>query len=247
MISSLKLFTRFLWDEEEVLDENLSGYIKSLPIEPFFPNLLTISELKAIICCPRKWGKHHPWIDRRRYDFFFETLACTGLRKLEALNLKVEDMDFAERVVQIKNTKGNKSRLVPLPKDLGKRLYLWFQEREAKPTDYVFESHVKRSKRIGYHTLVDELKKRARILGINKRVYMHLLRHSFITEMIRADASAMKVARIVGHADLKTTLRYTHLVVDDLKDTIEQHPMNKKEEETENINPSYLHKDRLFS
>ena len=60
---------------------------------------------------------------------------------------------------------------------------------------------------------------------------MHLLRHSFITEMIKADAPAMKVARIVGHTDLQTTLRYTHLVVDDLKDTIEQHPLNKQSED----------------
>jgi site-specific recombinase XerD len=245
-ISTLKLFTRFLCLEESYLKEDFSGAIKSLPAKPFFPNLLTIQEIKAIIECPRQYDKHHSWVDRKPYDFFFELLACTGLRKFEAMELKVQDLDFVERIIRVRTAKGNKARLVPLPRDLGGRLYLWFQEREAKPTEYVFQSAIIKGRMVGYHTLVDELKRRAKILGINKRVHLHLLRHSFITELKKADAPAMKVARIVGHSSLQTTLRYTHLVVDDLKETIEAHPLNKQREETETP-PSYIYKENLMS
>ncbi|OGY24265.1 MAG: hypothetical protein A2172_00135 [Candidatus Woykebacteria bacterium RBG_13_40_15] len=246
LVSTLKLFTRFLWTEKGYLKEDLSGVIKSLPAKPFFPNLLTIAEVKALINCPRKSDKYHSWVDLTPYNFFFELLACTGLRKFEAMGLKVQDIDFVEAVIRVNIAKGNKARLVPLPRDLGGRFYLWFQERKARPNEYIFQSVVKKGRMVGYHTLVDEIKRRARLLGINKRVHLHLLRHSFITELIKADAPAMKVARIVGHSSLQTTLRYTHLVVDDLKDTIEAHPLNKRKEESQII-PSYLYKEKLLS
>jgi len=246
LVSTLKLFTRFLWLEKGILKDDLSPVIKSLPAKPFFPNLLTIEEIRAIISCPRSYDKHHSWVKRKPYDFFFELLACTGLRKFEAMGLRVQDIDFVERIIRVNIAKGNKARLVPLPRDLGRRLYLWFQERKAKPTEYVFQSSIKKGRMVGYHTLVDELKRRAKMLGINKRVHIHLLRHSFITELIKADAPAMKVARIVGHSDLQTTLRYTHLVVDDLKETIEAHPLNKRKEDPQ-VTPSYLYKEKLLN
>lgn len=61
---------------------------------------------------------------------------------------------------------------------------------------------------------------------MRKRVHMHLFRHCFITELIKAEVPALKVARIVGHSSLNSTMRYTHLVVDDLKDPINKHPLN---------------------
>lgn len=223
-ISTLKCFVRYLWEEEGFLTDDLTRSITSLPQKPFMPVLLTPAEIYAIIHCPRSWDQHHSWVDRRKYDLFFEILACMGLRKFEALGLRVADFDFEERILGIIYAKGNKSRLVPVPEALGSRLKNWFEERQAKPTEWVFNS--RNNTKVGYATMVDELRKRTKLLGIKKRVHPHLLRHCFITELIRADASAMKVARIVGHSSINTTIRYTHLVVEDLKDTIEQHPLN---------------------
>ncbi len=243
-ITSLKRFVYYLWSEEKVLQEDLSQSITSLPPKPFMPVLLTPMEIYAIINCPRKWDEHHSWIDRRKYDFFFELLACLGLRKFEALGLKVSDFDFEENILRITHGKGNKSRLVPVPEALGSRLRIWVEERGVKPTDWVFQS--RNGTRIGYSTLRDELKKRAKLLGIKKRVHMHLFRHCFITELIKAESPVLKVARIVGHASLNTTMRYTHLVVDDLKDTIEAHPLNKRKEDLV-VTPTYHYREELPS
>ena len=244
-ISTLKRFVYYLWAEEDALGEDLTGAIRSLRPNTFMPVLLTPVEIYSIINCPRKWGRYHSWIDRRKYDFFFELLACMGMRKFEALSLKTGDFDFEENILRITIGKGNKSRLVPVPKALGSRLQAWFEDREAKPSDWVFQS--RNGTQVGYSTFVDELKKRARLLKITKRVHMHLFRHCFITELIKSEAPAMKVARIVGHASINTTMRYTHLVVDDLKSTIEQHPLNKKIEEPKIETPSYLYKEKLLS
>jgi integrase/recombinase XerD len=167
-----------------------------------------------------------------------------GLRKFEALGLKIGDFDFEEGILRITYAKGNKSRLVPIPEALGSRLKAWFTDRRANPTDWLFQS--RNGTPMGYSTLVGELKKRANLLGIKKRVHMHLFRHCFITELIKAEAPALKVARIVGHSSLNSTMRYTHLVVEDLKGTIEQHPLNRKKEESQ-ITPSYSYKEKLLS
>jgi site-specific recombinase XerD len=125
-----------------------------------------------------------------------------------------------------------------LPTDLGFRLNDWLRRRKAKPEDPLFKSFFKDSKRIAAHSFIGELKTRAKVLGITKRVHLHLLRHCFITELIKAEAPALKVARIVGHASLNTTLKYTHLVVDDLKGTIETHPLNRNHYKEDSVVPT---------
>lgn len=55
--------------------------------------------------------------------------------------------------------------------------------------------------------------------GIDKRVYTHLLRHSFITNALRAGMSPMLVTKIVGHSSLRMIERvYSHLTTDDAYD-----------------------------
>src|SRR4030042_230714 len=160
-ITTLKRFVYYLWAEENFLAEDLSLSITSLPTKPFMPILLTPVEIYALIHCPRSWSKYHTWLDRRKYDLFFELLACMGLRKFEALGLKVGDFDFNENILRIIYAKGNKSRLVPIPKALGNRLEAWFEDRQANSTDWVFKS--RNNTPMGYSTFVGELKKRANL------------------------------------------------------------------------------------
>lgn len=230
IISSMKQFLKWLWLEEGFLRDDISHCIKSLRLDPFFPDLLTVDEIRAIINCPREYDRWHNYLEREYYDFFIELVACTGMRRTEAISLDVGDLDFEEMVLRVRQAKFNKPRLVPLPVDLGIRLQDWLEnKRRAKPEEPLFKSFLKNHARAKASTFIFELKTRARILAIKKRVHLHLLRHCFITELIKAEASALKVARIVGHSSLNTTLRYSHLVVDDLKGTIENHPLNRRE------------------
>jgi len=225
--SSLKQLLKWLWLEENFLKDDISYCIKSLRNEPFFPDLLTVQEIKAIISCPREYDRWHNYLEREYYDFFIELVACTGMRRGEAISIDVGDLNFDEMVIRVRLAKFNKPRLVPLPVDLGIRLQDWVEnKRKAKPEEPLFKSFHKDARRAQASTFIFELKTRARILGIKKRVHLHLLRHCFITELIKAEAPALKVARIVGHTSINTTLRYTHLVVDDLKGVIENHPLN---------------------
>src|SRR3989344_5812913 len=104
-ISSVKQFVRWLWLEEGFLNDDVSGCIKALKLDPFFPNLLTIDEIRAIINCPRDYDRWHNYLDRRYYDFFFELVACTGMRRSEAVYLNAGDLDFDQMVIHVREAK----------------------------------------------------------------------------------------------------------------------------------------------
>lgn len=114
-IATLKKFVYYLWSEAGYLPEDLTGAIKSFKQKTFMPVLLTPYEIYSLINCPRQWDEHHSWVDRRKYDIFFELLACLGLRKFEALGLKVEDFNFKEGILRIAYGKGGKGRIIPIP------------------------------------------------------------------------------------------------------------------------------------
>ena len=57
-ISTLKILSQLLFDRGEV-ENDLSGCLKSVKVDPFNPTLLTLREVEAIITCPRTWGKYH--------------------------------------------------------------------------------------------------------------------------------------------------------------------------------------------
>lgn len=221
-ISTLKILTQLLEESREI-EEDFSHKLKVLRQEPFSPNLLTLEEVVAIIDCPRIWGKYHKWIDRRKYDFFFELLGCCGLRRSEALNLRVKDISFGSGTFRILG-KGSKVRTIPLPKITRDKLKIWLYNRKASDENFVFEGH--KGRRMGVSTFKDELNKRVKILGIKKRVNFHLLRHTWCTEAIKAGIHPDIIMQIMGHSSYQSHRRYTTLTAENCKKDMERHPLN---------------------
>jgi site-specific recombinase XerD len=115
--------------------------------------------------------------------------------------------------------KGDRERLVPLTPQLFRRLQR-FAARVA-PKERIFRSR-RRSYRTGdYEPLTQSavehlLKDVAERAGITKRVYPHLLRHSFVTNYLRSGGNPILAAQIVGHTSLSMIQKtYQHLVIGD--------------------------------
>ncbi|HEX3036334.1 MAG TPA: site-specific integrase, partial [Thermodesulfobacteriota bacterium] len=147
------------------------------------------------------------------------TALNTGMRKMEILSLKWASVDLSNNVITLDHadTKSKKTRRVPLNSTM--RTLLLEQKAKTQKTGYVFLS----SKGTPYggerhiqNTWLKTLKD-AGITGLR----FHDLRHTFATRAIESGASIVAVSKILGHADLKTTMRYTH-PEDSLKDAVEK-------------------------
>jgi len=154
-------------------------------------------------------------------------LADTGLRVSELLGLRREDLreNKHDRVYSLRVIgKGNKEREVPIPHPTFKRLMAYAEHVKPLGSEYIFlgkrkhDGNVERLTKSGADQLVRNL---AREAGIEKRVYPHLLRHSYATFALSRGMNPVTLAKILGHANLTMIMTtYSHLVVSDTYDAM---------------------------
>jgi integrase/recombinase XerD len=130
-----------------------------------------------------------------------------GLRVSEIVALKITDIDSKNMQVFIERSKGKKDRYVNLPESILTQLRTYFIE--SKPKKYLFEGQYgdQYSTRSAQKVFKDALKK----ANINKEVGIHGLRHSFATQLVENGTDIIFIQQLLGHSDIKTTLRYTHV------------------------------------
>jgi integrase len=155
-------------------------------------------------------------------------LGDCGLRASELLSLRPEQIIRHERQANLHiHGKGERDRFVPLPPSLLRRIdrYLRVGRPKDATCDEVFVG-LRRDRRGGYEPLTRSgvlqlVRRTADRAGINKRVYTHLMRHSFITNCLRDGMSPILVAKIAGHSSLRMIERtYSHLTDQDAYDAM---------------------------
>ncbi len=132
-----------------------------------------------------------------------------GLRRQELQNLKLEDVDLKRNRLFIKDSKGKKDRYTLFSRHLH-AMYKAYLEKE-KPLKYVFEGAVP-GKKYSYTSMSNLLKKLARAAGIHRNVHLHMLRHSFATHLLEDGKDIRYLQELLGHRNILTTTRYTHIV-----------------------------------
>lgn len=130
-----------------------------------------------------------------------------GLRVSEIVNLKITDIDSKNMQVLIEHAKGKKDRYVNLPESILEQLRAYY--KTYKPKKYLFEGQYggQYSIRSVQQVFNDNLKK----ANINKTIGIHGLRHSFATHLLESGTDITYIKDLLGHKDLKTTLRYIHV------------------------------------
>ncbi len=130
-----------------------------------------------------------------------------GLRVSEIVALKAKDVDSRNMQVFIQRGKGKKDRYANLPETLlGQLREYWKQYR---PKTYLFEGQDggMYTVRSAQQVFTAALKK----AKINKKVGIHGLRHSYATHLLELGTDITLIQQLLGHQDLKTTMRYTHV------------------------------------
>jgi integrase/recombinase XerD len=140
-----------------------------------------------------------------------------GLRAGEIVRLRPGDIDSAQKIIRIVQSKGRKDRHVMLPEELLLSLRQWWTVR---PTRYdadvpVSERWLFPGCRRGQHLTTRHLSRifheSAAAAGITKRVSLHSLRHSFATELLEKGTDIRYIQALLGHSKLDTTSRYTRV------------------------------------
>jgi len=192
------------------------------------PNVLSSVELALILTTPRKY-KYKPKEQKLLYNIAIGLLCKSGMRIGELVSLQIQDLNFGDKTIKIKETKNRRERLIPIPPDLIRALKKLVKGRS--PPEPVFIG-VMSKKRLPARLINNEIHARAKLAGIQKdKVHAHILRHSFVTEMLRANppGGVAVISKIVGHVSPMLTLTtYQHLVVDDMKKALLFHPLIKK-------------------
>lgn len=170
------------------------------------PDVLTVNEVDKLLDIPLHTKEDY------RDKAILEVLYATGIRISELTNLKMQDVDFTNKVVRVFG-KGSKERIVPINKYALKYLGMYLDIRgsflKGKLTDYIFLNS--KGEAISRESFGLELNKIVKKQGLNKRVTPHMLRHSFATHMLNQGADLRSIQELLGHSDISTTTIYTHV------------------------------------
>ena len=140
-------------------------------------------------------------------------LYSSGLRIGELLNLKIEDIDGKRMLVSVKRGKGNRDRITLLSEKVLIELRMYY--KESRPKNWLFESPS--GDKYSRTSIGVVLKRSAAKAGIRKRVYPHMLRHSFATHLLESGTDLRYIQTLLGHKSSKTTEIYTHVATNTFK------------------------------
>ncbi len=136
-----------------------------------------------------------------------------GLRVSEVISLKITDINSDRMQISVNHAKGKKDRVVTLSKTLLPILREYYTL--YKPKTWLFEGQNSKehySSRSAQQIFKDAYKK----LGLPPQCSFHSLRHSFATHLLEHGTDISFIQKLLGHSDIKTTLRYTQISKKDI-------------------------------
>ena len=213
---SIKVFFRFL-AAENIIDSDVSSRVESPKLWKLLPDVLNESDVVKLLNAP------DDSLVGLRDKAMLELLYATGLRVSELVSLKIRNIDNETGFVRCFG-KGGKERIVPVGSIAIKAIKEYLKTRgEIVGNDYLFITNRKtKMTRINFYERIQLYAKKA---CINKKIYPHLLRHSFATHLLSHGADLRVVQEMLGHSDISTTQIYTHVDHQRLKNIHKQfHP-----------------------
>ena len=154
-----------------------------------------------------------------------ETLYSTGLRIGELVALNWADLDIEMSMLRVRHGKGNKERIVPIGEPAIVALQAWQRNMPvaSAPGGPIFTNL--RGGRITTRSVQNVVARLLARSGVQNRITPHGLRHSFATHLLDHGADLRSIQEMLGHTNLTTTQRYTHVSVNRLKEVYSRaHP-----------------------
>ena len=207
-LAAIRKFFAFL-EVNKVIATNPALTVIGARREEKEPNILYKEQYKALL--------YEAAEDTRDYAIIM-TFLQTGIRLSELTHLKVEDVDFENRLLTVRQGKGKKDRQIPLVDDEVKALRNYLRYRA---TELILDDDILFLAKNGTSLNVSSVKaivaKYVKKAGIRKRVSVHTLRHTFGAHKADKHMSLATLQTLMGHKKKETTLKYIHLARTNLR------------------------------
>jgi integrase/recombinase XerD len=203
--SSLIVFLSSLrYSFSNILHRDITLNIKRPKKEKKIPTVLTKEEVKILINS----------IVSKKSRLMVSFMYACGFRVSELVNLKVKDLNFEEKIGNVRQGKGKKDRVFNIPEFILEDLKNQVERQKEKKEEYLFTGLKGKLSERNLQKIISLAAKHA---GIKKDVHCHTLRHSFATHLLENGTDIRKIQELLGHADLSTTQIYTHISREELK------------------------------
>jgi len=220
-LSSLRSFYKFLTEEKVILNnpfKNISNPKKDKKL-PDFLNYEEINKLFDSADTTTPLGLRNRCILELLYD--------TGIRVSELVNLKINDIEFDKKIINILG-KGKKERIVYYGDYLQEVLDKYINDSRKyllnnKLSEYlILNNNGSKITTRGVEYIIDKMVNEA---AIKHKISPHVLRHTFATHMLNGGADIKSIQQLLGHESLSTTGIYTHITNDVLRqEYLKNHP-----------------------
>lgn len=219
-VSVRRLF-RFL-HAEQVITDNPADDLKVPSVGRSLPNHLSSDEVERLLDAPER-GTAEGMRDRA----MLELLYAAGLRVSELVAMPTRALRLDVGFVRVWG-KGNKERLVPIGDVATDVLDHYIRDgrgllvaASGEASNDLFVT--RRGGRMTRQGFWKNLKRYAKVAGVNRSVSPHTVRHSFATHLLQHGADLRSLQAMLGHADISTTQIYTHVAAERMKEVHRQH------------------------
>jgi len=222
-LSTLKSYFKFL-KQKNYVSVNITSQVSAPKVAKPLPKFIKVHQLDILFDEVEFSEDVFGMRDRLILELFY----ATGIRRAELINLKLEDVDFSNKILKITG-KGNKVRYVPVNKELLNRIEHYKKLIEAdfslKKHNYLF--FTKKGEPLYPKKVYNIVKKYLGYVTTAAKKSPHVLRHSFATHLTNNGANLNAVKELLGHKSLAATQIYTHNSIQQLKEEYKKaHPKN---------------------
>lgn len=207
-IKALKLFFTYCMEEKYRSDNP----VKSIPyskVEDTLPYYLTTEQLVQL---------RNAFKGNLQMRAVIEVLYSTGIRISELAQLKLNEINWAERMILISDGKGKKERIVFFTRECEERLKAYLTTRSDNlPFVFINQSE---TTTIGTRTVVRWFRVYRR--GLDFYVSPHTLRHTFAAHLAMKGMPIVTIQTLLGHDDPRTSQTYSRLLTQAQKDIYDQ-------------------------
>jgi integrase/recombinase XerC len=238
-LAAVRTFLRYL-RREEIIDDDPGALVATPKRDIRMPAHLSEGEMSALLDAPAG-----DTALSRRDRAILELFYASGLRLSELAGLGVEDVNLSAKMVRVLG-KGGKQRIIPFNGSTATALRAYLNDREAlarmastrragplkarnpaqdrgRQRDPLFLNY--RGSRLTVRSIDRLVRRYVALSSVRTGISPHALRHSFATHLLQRGADLRAIQELLGHAQLSTTQRYTHVNAAQLLDVYRKsHP-----------------------